>query len=102
VIKAVSERKPASIAKGKKVLPFNSVNAEVLMFKHQKLYNREKEKLELKQKLEISNLDLTNSNGIAEMKRIQDETEVALFELKKQLYYKRVEFRKDKYIVMND
>jgi len=102
VIKAVSERKPASISEGKKVLPFNSVNEEVLVFKHQKLYNREKEKLKEKETLEISNLDLTNSNGIDKMKKIQDETEVALFELKQKLYYKRVGFRKDKYIVMND
>ncbi len=103
VISAVSAREPASvISAGKKVVPFNNVNEEVLLFKHQKLYQREKEKLKMEEKIAINALDLTNSSGIEKMKQIQDNTEVALFELKKRLFYKRQEFRKDKYIVMND
>ena len=86
VISDLSERKPASISKGGKAIPYNSINDDLLTFKFQKKIDRERERLKKNEENAIARLDLTNEKDLEQMRKIQDETEFAIYELKQRMY----------------
>lgn len=103
IIKDVADRSPASISpKNGKAIPYNKVNSSIVLFKHQKLYERLKSKLKSEEQELIKTLDLTDSTDLARLQQKQDETEVTLHALKQKLYYDRQDFRKNRYIVMEE
>jgi hypothetical protein len=102
VISDLSERKPASISTGGKAIPYNQINDSLLTFKFQKRIDREKERLRKNAQDKIASLDLTRESDVEKMKNIQDDTEFAIYELKQRMYQKKADFRKNKYIVLND
>ena len=102
VINDLAKREPASISTNGKAIPYNTVNNNLLLFKHQKQYKRLKEKLKREEDKQIAKLDLTNPTEVEKLKDIQDSTELALYELNQKLYAKRQLFAKNKYIVLND
>lgn len=102
VVKGLIERKPSSITTAGKVLPYTQENSNLLHFKFQKKIDREKERLKAQEQRLIANLDLTKEENIEKMKDIQDQTEIAIYELKQRYYKKKNDFRKNKYIVLNN